>query len=647
MMRIVTARRISQSFFLVLFLWFCLVSSYGTQWHQLRGWPVNWFMELDPLLALGTALTTRTLYSTLTWALATISLTLILGRFFCGWVCPFGTLHQLLGYVGKLGKALPPAVADNQYHEGQRVKYYILFFLLSAAAGSLLASGIHTLFGHSILLIFLALGTLALAAFAAFKMITPRSRAAGILLGALGFWTILGFFFGVDRWIEASLQTGLLDPIPLLYRSVNLVVLPLVDSTPRLIHVDQRFYDGTWAIGAIFLGTLLLNLKKPRFYCRYLCPLGALMGLLSHFALWKIGKKAGECNQCRLCESHCEGACEPSGRIRTHDCVLCMNCYDQCGHGLMSYATRPSVSGEASVPDLSRRGILAAFAMGVTLPPMVRLSGGTRSNGNPTLIRPPGSLPEAEFLQWCTKCGQCMRVCPTNVIQPAGWESGPEGLWTPVLNFRVGTSGCQLNCVACGLICPTVAIRPISLDEKLGRNGYASAGPVRLGTAFVDRGRCLPWAMDKPCIVCQEVCPVSPKAVFVRECFVPVRGGGPFAVRRAEADRVEIEGLPLEPNRFSTGDFHLRLQDTPGREFFRIFANTPQVLELEPGRSFETPPPPGTRVEIHVRLQQPHVDPERCIGCGMCEHECPVRGLRAIRVTAENESRNRGRSFLL
>jgi len=81
----------------------------------------------------------------------------------------------------------------------------------------------------------------------------------------------------------------------------------------------------------------------------------------------------------------------------------------------------------------------------------------------------------------------------------------------PGPQFSVGTSGCQMNCVACGLICPTVAIRPISLDEKLGRHGYAPAGPVRLGTAFVDRGRCLPWAMDKPCIVCQEVCPVAPR----------------------------------------------------------------------------------------------------------------------------------------
>ena len=46
---------------------------------------------------------------------------------------------------------------------------------------------------------------------------------------------------------------------------------------------------------------------------------------------------------------------------------------------------------------------------------------------------------------------------------------------------------------------------------------------MRLGTAFVDQGRCLPWSMDTPCIVCQENCPISPKAIFIREAFVPIR----------------------------------------------------------------------------------------------------------------------------
>ena len=75
-MRIVTVRRISQSFFLVVFLWFCIAATLGTAWWQLRGWPINWILELDPLTALATALTTGGLFGTLAWALITIVLTL-------------------------------------------------------------------------------------------------------------------------------------------------------------------------------------------------------------------------------------------------------------------------------------------------------------------------------------------------------------------------------------------------------------------------------------------------------------------------------------------------------------------------------------------------------------------------------------------
>ncbi|MCU0812454.1 MAG: 4Fe-4S dicluster domain-containing protein, partial [Thiobacillaceae bacterium] len=252
------------------------------------------------------------------------------------------------------------------------------------------------------------------------------------------------------------------------------------------------------------------------------------------------------------------------------------------------------------------------------------------------LIRPPGALAEEDFLARCIKCGQCMRVCPTNVIHPAGLEAGIEGLWTPRLNFRVGTSGCQHTCIACGHLCPTAAIRPISLEERTGRGGFAARGPLRLGTAFVDRGRCLPWAMDKPCIVCQENCPVSPKAIFTREVFNAVRATAPLAVRSADSARLTLTTDALEPDRFATGDYHALL---PGGLRLRIDAHTAGTVDLERPLAGDEAPPPGSALSILVRLQQPLVDPRRCIGCGICEHECPVLGLRAIRVTAENESR--------
>ncbi len=103
-MKIVTVRKISQAFFFALFIWFCIVSTVGDKFWQVRSWPVNWFLQLDPLVAIGTILTEHSLYWPLLWALATVILTIIFGRFFCSWVCPFGSLHHFVGFLANRKK---------------------------------------------------------------------------------------------------------------------------------------------------------------------------------------------------------------------------------------------------------------------------------------------------------------------------------------------------------------------------------------------------------------------------------------------------------------------------------------------------------------------------------------------------------------
>jgi ferredoxin len=313
----------------------------------------------------------------------------------------------------------------------------------------------------------------------------------------------------------------------------------------------------------------------------------------------------------------------------------------------MTYQTAPSASGEITATDLSRRQFLTATISGVAVIPMLRVSGSLGSNWNPALVRPPGALPENEFLSRCIKCGQCMRICPTNVIHPAGLEGGFEGLWTPLLNFRIGTSGCQQNCIACGHLCPTAAIRPISLDERLGRKRFTDQGPIKIGTAFIERGRCLPWAMDKPCIVCQENCPVSPKAISTREIFNTVNSGPKLTVAKADAQYIEFENAGLESAKYTTGDYYCAISPASDSRRRRIVSNWERGLKVDDRTPFNPPPPPGSRVHIQIRLQRPYVDPEKCIGCGICQHECPVPGKRAIRVTADGESRDRGHALIL
>lgn len=641
-MRIVWARRISQGLFLVMFLWLCVAMTVGDAAWQLRGWPVNLFLRLDPLVALGTILTTGTLYWMLLPSIAVVVLTLLVGRFFCGWVCPFGTMHHTLGWVGRRNKKTKDKIRLNRYRRGQRVKYYLLAGLLGMALGGVvtgLLSGTGGLGAYAAPLAIASLVVLILLVFRA--VLTWRGALLGMLIVAVAAAGLAAAPGGSDLFV-GSLQTGLLDPIPLVHRSVNLALLPLADRPAEAVNPVPRYYTLTWLIGGVFLAALALNFLIPRFYCRFVCPLGALFGLLDGWALWRIGRTPTGCTQCHRCETDCEGGCNPSAMVHIPECVLCFNCTDRCPQDAIAYSTARSVVGEYDRPDLGRRGVLAAVGAGVVAAPLARLAGAMGPNWSPTVIRPPGALNEPRFLERCIKCGQCMRVCPTNVIQPAGAQAGLEGLLTPILNNRIGTSGCQLNCVACGNTCPTGAIRAITLDEKHGTGEFAGDGPIKLGTAFVDRGRCLPWAMNRPCIVCQENCPVSPKAIYVREIYETVRQGR-RSVRVVQGVRIELDGGSLKPGAFATGDYYLLYT---GRRY-RIAANDTASVSISPGDAWQTEPAPGSEVAIQVRLQQPVVDAELCIGCGTCEHECPVSGKRAIRITAEGETRSDERTFLM
>lgn len=583
-MKIINARRMSQFFFFALFMWFCVVATVGSQFHQLNGWPVNMFLYLDPLVAISTILSTHSLYAPLLLSLATIITTLLLGRIFCGFVCPFGALHQFVGYLANRKRKVAKKIDLNKYRNAQKIKYYILVILLITAA-----------------------------------------------VPALN-----------------SLQIGLLDPIPLITRTFNIALLPIADNPANTISINDRNYEFVALIGIVFLAAVFMNLYIPRFFCRFVCPLGALLALFSKFSFFRIGKRSKSCPSCKLCERNCEGACHPAGNIYLSECVSCFNCLDDCKHDLITYKpAHPLGPVPAKSPDLNRRGLVLSAVTAITAIPFVRLAAKNTVNYSPSLIRPPGSLDEQRFLERCLKCGQCMRVCPTNVIQPAGLEHGFEALWTPTLNNRIGTSGCQLNCTECGNICPTAAIRPISIDEKIGRGKFEEKGPIKMGTAFVDRSRCLVWAFDKPCLVCQENCPVSPKAITTVEEYRTVNKNT-LTITDFSEKTVQISPADLEPEKYSAGDYFLAVNTDNGttqRE--KITANTEEIVNLaDTNASFLSYLQRGKPVNIQLHLSKPVVDINKCIGCGVCEHECPVTGKRAIRVTAEGESRNKERKLL-
>lgn len=198
------------------------------------------------------------------------------------------------------------------------------------------------------------------------------------------------------------------------------------------------------------------------------------------------------------------------------------------------------------------------MALGAAIPGVAAAANAIRpKQTDPYLLRPPGAAGEKKFLDLCVRCGECMKVCPTGVLQPAVLESGVEGLFSPRLVPRLvfEQTFCEYACTLCGQVCPTGAIPQLTEAAKHSRPP---------GKAYFDHARCLPWAKQTPCIRCEEMCPTPEKAIKILHAFT--------------------------------------VQDAEG-------------VELE--------------------IQLPYVDRDLCVGCGICESNCPVEplaGPAAVRV---------------
>jgi ferredoxin len=319
-------------------------------------------------------------------------------------------------------------------------------------------------------------------------------------------------------------------------RTVGYVAQLVLNET--LLSFRQPHYRQAFFLGAIFITLLVLNLRITRFWCRALCPLGALLGTVSRWSILGLEKFPQHCNDCNRCLLDCQGGDDPlpKAKWRKAECHLCFNCVGECPENGLTFQFFPTTPASIDRPSLQRRRALTGVAAGVALLPILRSGPGFAAARDPRLIRPPGALDEKSFLERCIRCGECMKVCPNNALQPALMEAGMEGLWTPVVAPRIGY--CEPSCVLCGMVCPTGAIWEITPAEKawLPTGTAKDAKPVRLGTAFYNRGRCLPWAMATECIVCEEWCPTSPKAIYLHPVEVTDSAGNVKNIRQPYVD---------------------------------------------------------------------------------------------------------------
>ncbi len=547
---LVVVRRCVQALTLLCFLWLLTATTFRGHFsndagHPIRiAHPVEFFLFLDPYAALLTGLSAHALPVGLLWSLLTIAVTVVFGRVFCGWVCPLGTLNHLIGHFAYLGRHdKSRRIAVNRSGRAQTIKYYVLLAGLgSALFGSVLFGMLDP--------ICIAVRSIGLGVFPLLHYATQRGTEA---LSGLGGRELGRALDGADLWLAGEV------------------------FTPNLAYTHHG-----WVLVSLFFGILLTNLLVPRFFCRFLCPLGALLGTISRYALFGMEKAHEKCTDCDRCVLHCQGADSPEGgkKHRQAECHVCLNCEASCPEGVIRWKFLPNRRSVEPRAGLERRRAVLCSLAGAAAVPALRIGNWPDRAYNERMIRPPGSLPEREFLERCIRCGECMKVCPNNALHPALFEAGWEGLWTPILIPRIGY--CEHSCVLCSQVCPTGAIRPITEREKLG----IGQPPIRLGTAMYDFGRCLPWAMATPCIVCEEFCPTSPKAIWVEEVTVPRR------------------------------------------------ASTPSADGGEPEMQ-------------QITVKRPHIDPTLCIGCGSCEKACPVVDKPAVYVTCAGESRSSTNVILL
>jgi polyferredoxin len=414
--------------------------------HAWLGWTAK-VQFLPALLALNVAV-----------VVALLALTLVFGRIYCSVVCPLGILQDLVASIRR---------KKNPYHFSKEHRW-LRYGVLVVFAASFVA-GLNSIV--ALLAPYSSYGRMAQ------NLLQPIWLWVNNLLASIAEHYGSYAFYHVDVWLR-SLPTFL-------------VAL------------------GSFAVIAI------LSLRGGRTYCNAICPVGTLLSFFARFSWLKVRFDKDKCRKCGKCERNCKAACIDFKNMSVDysRCVACGNCLEQCSFDSLHYS-RPTShakpSAEAAKPtehetDTGRRSFLLGGAMATTAVLLAQekktvdsVLATIEDKVEPkrlTPLTPPGSGSAKNMQQRCTACQLCVSKCPNDVLRPS---TDLQTLMQPTMSYERGY--CRPECNRCSEVCPTGAIRPISLDVK---------SSTQIGHAVWVGKNCLPVTEGVECGNCARHCPVG------------------------------------------------------------------------------------------------------------------------------------------
>jgi ferredoxin-type protein NapH len=229
-----------------------------------------------------------------------IVMAVVLGRFFCGWICPFGLYQDLMVRVRKLFKKSHLSFSEG-VNTGLRQSRYVIiavFLVLSVVFGS------QAIFGTEIV---------------------SNTQPGGYVY---------------SYFTAPFCQVCPMRPLCVLIE----MGLGAMDSAFVFINTHGAFYEAGYyltSLNLIVLGVITVGaLAYRRFWCR-ICPLGGLTALFSTFtpfkrvSLMRLHKIEEKCTKCGICKRVCptqvtEVYEEKGGDVTTSGCILCFRCVEMC-----------------------------------------------------------------------------------------------------------------------------------------------------------------------------------------------------------------------------------------------------------------------------------------------------------------------------